>query len=156
MIDKAAFKQGWRNLSARFGKEINADQAAMYYDYLSQVMETDEFLQACNAIWATAKWFPRPADFLNVRAASEWPIVLRCANEYRPPDATWFETWKLLAPRSQAAVKRLGGIDAVKEQLARNSLKIKEAFLAAFEEEATAEVLALPAPVTRNLPPAAA
>lgn len=155
MIDREAFKGGWKYLLTRFNKEWDQAQAKAYYDYLSELMDTEDFLVSCRAVWATAKWFPRPADFLTVRAGSEWPLVLKAAEEYRPPDASWFETWKQLSPRAQAAVKRLGGIDHVRDQLGRSSLKLREAFLAAYEEEATAEALALPAPVhARQLPAA--
>lgn len=146
MIDKEAFKQAWRKLLVRFNREVDADQAAMYFDYLNDLMDTEEFLTAARAVWAGSTFFPRPADFVTVHAATEWPLVLKAAEEYRPPDASWYDTWKRLSPRAQGAVKRLGGIDAVKDQLGRNSLKIKEAFLTSFEEEATAEVLALPTP----------
>lgn len=146
MIDKDEFKAAWRNLLVRFGKEVNVDQAAMYYDYLSATMDTAEFLPACHAIWATAKWFPRPADFLTVRAGQEWPLVLSAAEAYRPPDAAWVPLFRALSPRSQAAIRRLGGIDAVRAQMERSVVKLRESFLAAYEEEATTEALALPAP----------
>jgi hypothetical protein len=153
MIDKEAFKQAWRRLAVRFRHEIgdasgpaSADSAAMYHEYLSELMDTEAFLAAAQAIWATAKWFPRPADFLTVSAAAEWPLVLQAASEYRPPDATWHQTWQRLTPRTQDVVRRLGGIDAVRAQMERSTLKLREAYLAAYEEGATAEALALPAP----------
>lgn len=147
MIDKAEFKTAWRRLLVRFGKaEVNADQAMMYYHYLSELMTTEEFLRACQAVWATAKWFPRPADFLTVAAGSEWPRVISCMEAHHPPDFGWAEMWKELSPRTRAACLRLGGIASMKEQANRGMVKLREAFLAAYEEEATAQALALPAP----------
>ncbi len=155
MIDKDAFKAAWRRLATRFGQPVDVDQAAMYHQYLSELMDTEEFLGACQAVWATARWFPRPADFLTVRAGQEWPLVLECAAGYHPPDWPWTEPWKRLSPRGRAACQRLGGMEAIREQLARSAIKLREAYLAAYEEEATAETLALPAPTeTRRLRPA--
>lgn len=155
MIDKDVFKQTWRKMAARFGKDVNAEQAAMYFEYLNDLMDTEEFLGAARAIWAANTFFPRPADFLTVRAASEWPIVLKCAEGYHAPDWPWVAHWKQLTPRAQAACQRLGGMVPIQAQWAKDPTRLRTTFLAAFEEEATAEVLALPAAQTRNLPPAA-
>lgn len=155
MIDKDTFKAAWRRLCVRFGQAVDADQAAMYHQYLTELMDTDEFLVSCRAIWASAKWFPRPADFLSVRAGLDWPLVLECAEGYAPPDWRWVEPWKRMSPRGQAACQRLGGMTAIHDQMGRSVLKLREAFLVAYEEEATAETLALPAPRdSRRLAPA--
>lgn len=153
MIDKEAFKQAWRRLAVRFRQEVgdpksqaNADAAAMYYEYLSALMDTEAFLQACHAIWATARWFPRPADFLTVRAGEDWPLVLDAAAKYRPPDTAWLEPFQALSERGRAAVKRMGGIDAVRAQMERSVAKLREEYHAAYEEDATMQALALPAP----------
>jgi hypothetical protein len=155
MIDKDAFKDAWRKLAARFGKEVNAEQAAMYYEYLSDLMETDEFLGAARAVWAANTFFPRPADFLAIRAAQEWPLVLKCAEGFHPPDWPWAATWGQLSPRAQAACRRLGGMDTIRAAWTKDPTRLKDQFAKAFEEEATAAVLALPTAKPRTLKPVA-
>lgn len=155
MIDRDAFKKAWDHILARFGRQWNREQAEMYYAYLNDLMDTDDFLTAARAVWASNTFFPRPADFLTVRAGSEWPLVLKCAEGFHPPDWPWAESWKQLTPRAQGACRRLGGMDAIRNLWTKDPARLRTQFLAAFEEEATAEVLALPTPATTHLPPAA-
>jgi hypothetical protein len=154
MIDRDAFKSAFGAICTRFGREWDQEQAKMTYAYLSALMDTDEFLTAARAVWAGNTFFPRPADFLTVRAASEWPLVLRCAEGFHPPDWPWAAVWRELSPRTQRACRRLGGMEAIRTAWTKDPTKLRTTFLAAFEEEATAEVLALPAPQPKRLPAA--
>lgn len=146
MIERAAFKQAWGHLCTRFGRSDDPAQAVQYFDYLSEQMGTDEFLRAARAVWATARYFPRPADFLLIAAADEWMLVLRCIEGFRGPDWPWREPWERLSKRAQDACNLLGGMEALKGAAARDPLRLKAAWEAAYEQAAASAVLALPAP----------
>lgn len=146
MIDREAFKAGWYGILLRFGVEFHKDQAAAYYEYLSPQMETGDFLQAAQAIWATAKWFPRPVDFVLIGTAGEWSDVLKVAELYRPPDAGWVVYWGSLSKRSQDACRNLGGLTVVRRLYERDPIKLKQEWEKAFEQVVTREALALPTP----------
>lgn len=149
MIALDEFTPAWEHLCARFGKEPDARQSAAYYGFLSERMETDEFLRAARTLWATAKWFPRPADFLGLGASDDWQLVLNSAAAYNPPDASWHEHWKQLSPRGAAAARQLGGISAIKPLYDRDVIRLRSAFLEAYEAVAVQDVLAAPLPQKR-------
>lgn len=156
MIDLEKFRSTWAHLCTRFGRDNDPQQAAAYFEYLTEQLDTEEFLRAARAIWATARWFPRPADFLTVGATGDWQLVLDAAAAYNPPDASWFEHWKKLSPRGVAAAKQLGGITAMRSIYDRDVLRLRTAFLEAFEAAAAHQVLttALPSADVRRLTPA--
>ena len=146
MIDPTQFHAAWEGLCTRFGKEPDPRQAGAYLRYLSEQMTTEQFLQSVRALWATAKWFPRPADFLLIGAASEWHLVLRCLEGFHPPDFPWAETWRELSPRAQSACIALGGIPGMKPQAEKDTIRLKSAWETAYEQAAASAALALPAP----------
>jgi hypothetical protein len=150
MIDPAEFQTVWRHLLTRFGKTYDAGQAAAYLDYLSPEMDTDTFKAAARSLWATAKWFPRPADFLLVRAAGEWRTVIDCMAGCAHPDFAAMQkpdgAWWRLSDRARDACVALGGIPGMKLANERNSLALKTAWEKAYEEATATRALALPAP----------
>jgi hypothetical protein len=144
MIQRAKFAEAWKHLCGRFNRPDDPQQAAAYYEYLTDEMDTDEFLQAARALWSGARFFPAPADFVTVHAQGEWPLVMEVARGYSPPAWEWVTHWKNLSPRSQAACKRLGGVDVVRALYERDPMKLKAEWEKAYEQALTADVLALP------------
>lgn len=146
MIDRADFANAWKHLCGRFRRRNDPAQAAAYYDFLADQMDTAEFLQAARALWATARYFPRPADFVLVAGAAEWPTVLRAVAEYTPPHGQWHQHWRELSPRAVEACRRLGGIEGMRAAYERDVLRLKTEWERAFEQATADAVLALPAP----------
>jgi hypothetical protein len=151
MIDRSAFKQAWGHICARFGREHDPKQAAAYFEYLSEQMETEEFLASARAIWATAKWFPRPADFLTVVVTDEWLKVLACVEDYNPPHGKWYEKWREFEPRTRSACDQLGGIAGMKAVAEKDVIRLKAAWEQAYEQAAAAQALALPVTTVRGV-----
>lgn len=146
MIEESAFKHAWSQLLKRFGRDMDPGTAAAYYEYLSPQMDTAAFLSASQAIWATAKWFPRPADFVLQHAAGDWAIVLQCIAGYHGPDWAWIRAWEQLSTRGKTACKAFGGMDVIKATYEKQPLTFREAWTAAYEQTAATDALALPAP----------
>jgi hypothetical protein len=155
VIEREEFTEAWAHLCDRFGREPDPRQAHSYLKFLDESgMDTPAFLVAARTIWATAKWFPRPADFLLVGAAGEWSTVLGAVSAYNPPEAGWVEHWRALSPRALAACNALGGIAGMRAIYDRDVLRLKAGWEQAYEQETAAAVLALPAPAPRQLRPA--
>jgi len=149
MIDQAAFIRAWRHLCTRFGRKVDADEAAEYLDFLDGQLDTDSFLAAARVLWATAKWFPRPADFVLVGAAGEWRLVLEAVDRYAPPDTAWLKPWGALSDRSREACQQLGGLAAMRAVYERDVLRLKAAWEAAYEQEVGLEAAATLLPAER-------
>lgn len=152
MIDKDEYKRAWSAIVERFGKDFNPKIAAQYYEFLNGQMETAEFLAAARTIWASAKWFPRPCDFLVVGMGDDWRRVDVWADPALS-EAERNEKWAKLSPRAQEAVKRIGGLNAIRST--KDVLRLKAGFEQAYEQVAASEVLALPASPGRVSLPAA-
>lgn len=151
MIERAEFMRAWEHLCGRFGRDPDPGQAAAYYGFLSEQMETESFLRAARTLWATAKWFPRPADFLLLEASGEWRCVLAAIEACHPPDWRWMDHVREMSPRGQAACDSLGGIHAMKIIHDKDVLRLKTAWDAAYEQATAETVLALPAPDRKRL-----
>lgn len=164
MIDRKEFLKAWQAIEERFGRTPDPKMAAMYLAFLTEQMETAEFLAAARTIWATAKFWPRPADFLTLGPAGEWPIVVRCIDGFRAPDWPWVKPgpdgelspWHSLSERSRAACRQMGGMDVLKATYERDPIRAKTEWERALEQTTADAVLQLAATGTfRTLPPAA-
>jgi hypothetical protein len=144
MIEQQTFSRAWKRLCTRFGRTVDADEAADFHEYLSARMSTPEFLAAAQSLWATAKWFPRPADFVLVDASGEWRRVLEAVSRYSPPDAAWVKPWDALSERAQAACRQLGGLSAMRAIYERDVLRLKAAWETEYERLVGQEAIALP------------
>lgn len=153
MIELHTFSRAWDRLRARFGRPTDPDEAADYHAYLSAQMDEPQFLAACQVLWANARWFPRPVDFVLVGATGDWRLVLLAMDGYAPPAWSWVGPWNTMTARSREACLALGGIEgmrAVREQ--GRLLALKAAWEQAYEQVAASEVLqaiAQPEPVGR-------
>ena len=147
MIDPTQFHAAWEGLCTRFGKEPDPRQAGAYLRYLSEQMTTEQFIQSVRALWATAKWFPRPADFLLIATADDWQIVMRCMDECKPPEWNWSDIWREeMNERARAACLALGGIQSMRPMRDKDIIRLKAAWESAYEQAAASAALALPAP----------
>ncbi len=146
MIERSEFGRAWKHLCERFGRANDPQQAAAYFGFLSEAMDNEEFTRAARTLWATARFFPRPADFLVVAANKEWLKVLQAVELYTPPQAEWLEPWRSLTPRARQACDRLGGIAGMRQIFDKDVLRLKEAWEKSYEQTSANEVLALAAP----------
>lgn len=157
MIDRDEFKNTWAHLCERFRRPNDTKQSAAYYVFLNEQMDTGEFLKAARAIWATSKYFPRPADFLLVSAGNDWRHLLAAIEECKPPEWSWKKHYDQLSDRARSACEQLGGIHAMRTVFDKDVLRLKSAWERAYEQAAADAVLALPPPrnSSRNLLPVA-
>lgn len=146
MITREVFAKVWASLCARFGRENDARQAAAYLEYLDGQLSTEELQVAGRALWATSRFFPRPADFLLVGAAGEWRLVLECMEGHRGPDWPWSKVWPRLGQRAKDACNALGGVGALRAAFERDPIRTKEAWEAAYEQATVGDALKLPPP----------
>ena len=149
MIDLDTFNEEWAALAGRFGKADNATQAAAFYDFLTDRMETPDFVAAARTLWANARWFPRPVDFLLVGAADEWARVMECM-ELSGKLLAWGEQWQALSSAARAACLALGGVPTLKTMHDKDSIRAKNEWEKALEQATAGEVLRLEAGVQRK------
>lgn len=148
MIDKKVFHREWVPLAARFGKEENVGQEAAYWAFLNPLMGDEEFTAAARTIWATAKWFPRPADFLLVNAAAEWAGVMECMERSGRLHA-WHEQYAALPERARKACMALGGVPILKTLHDKDPIRAKTEWERALEQATAGEVLQIEAAAAR-------
>jgi hypothetical protein len=145
-ITNDVFEEGWRKLLERFGKPYSARQAADYLEFLNDCgMSDGAFKAATRQVWATAKWFPRPADFLTVGIGGEWETVLRCM-ELADKKQAWHVDFALLTDRGRAACKALGGIHEMIPVRNKDTIRLKTAWEQAYEQATASTLAALPQP----------
>jgi hypothetical protein len=149
MIDEAMFYAEWEALAGRFGKGADATQAAAFYDFLTDRMDTEDFVAAARTLWANARWFPRPVDFLLVSTAADWEGVLECM-ELSGKKEAWHEQYALLPQRVRDACLALGGIPHLKYLHDKDSIRAKTEWEKAVEQATAGEVLRLEAGVQRS------
>lgn len=122
MIDAETFAEEWSVLEDRFGEEYSDAVQRRYFEYLTERMETEEFVEASRELFATRRFFPSPADFTEVagpseeaRAYEQWRKVLR---EVESRDRTDLEE------AAREAIRVLGGMRAI-----RNAVRSEIPFL---------------------------
>ena len=126
MIDKTTFTAGWRILEDRFGKQPTG-AALDYLTFLSPLLTDAEFTAAARAVWASREFFPRPNDFLLIREGQDWARVQEAADLARQK-LDWAPVFKAMTPPAQMAIKALGGIFVVAEQMNRNPAFVRKDF----------------------------
>lgn len=154
MLDKTQFAKTFALLAARFGKDFG-DQAgplsAGYFTYLDACGLSDVDLErAARAIFATHKFFPRPADFLCAHLASEWAVVLDALDACRPPDYGWAPYFKILSGKGRNACLALGGIPTMREIADKDLVRLKQAWERAYEQATEQQAMALPSAAERK------
>lgn len=132
MIDQGVFADEMQALQERFGKDLSDGALARYYAYLDERLDTESFASASRSIWATNRFFPRPADFLAAEATAQWRVLLRLAEAWRPPYSTP-DVYGALSERGGEAVRELGGISAVKDALDIDVVRFRRTWYDAYE-----------------------
>jgi hypothetical protein len=148
VIDRPTFTAWWQRLEGRFGQTEGADAYLLYLE--SQGVGTGEFAAAAAAVWATSRFFPRPADFLLVQAGSAWVSVLEHAPKLVPPvpsKAVWDEARAAIPERAFKALGSIGGPIALRgtSDLARFRRDFLDAYELAVIQDARG-AFQLPAP----------
>lgn len=144
-IERSAFVEAMRALERRFNHEIHEDDLSRYHEYLSERMDTDEFLAAVDNIWATNRFFPRPADFLTIQIEDAWRRLKEAASigikrhANMTADGEPVRWTDPLTPRGIQAIRDLGGIESVQELLNFNAMKLKAEWRQVYENVATFE-----------------
>ena len=131
MIDWEHFKKAMGAISERCARPPGSEQLAMYYQFLSPRLTTEEFHQAAMSVWSSAEFFPPPVKVLEARSALEWDKVVRLLERYTPPQVPtgWAEEWGALSEGAKRAVGRLGGPLSFKERIySRDAAKAYELF----------------------------
>lgn len=141
MIDAGKFRAWWQRLEERFGETVGIDA---YLAYLNrQGLSTDEFEASAAAVWATSRFFPRPADFLLVSAGAGWQAVQKHAPDLcGGPNATReaYDAARAAIPdRAYRALATIGGPLAFRDASDRG--RFRRDFLEAYELIVTEEAL---------------
>jgi hypothetical protein len=142
MIDLDIFEEEWTALAGRFGKANDKEQGAAYYVFLSERMQTEDFVAAARTLWADARWFPRPVDFLLVGTSDHWRTVLQCMDLSYEKKA-WHEEYANLPQRARDACMALGGVPQMKYMYDKDSIRTKTEWERAVEQTTSGEVLRL-------------
>lgn len=138
MIDREAFVEEMQRLERRFSEELHDDDLWALYDYLSQHLDTDGFLRASQAVWATNRFFPRPADFLMVQSAESWRNLQRYLRDYKPPYEV-SDPNETLSGMTMQVVRDMGGLLVAKEEMQRSPVRFRRAFGDAYEAAVVAD-----------------
>lgn len=157
MIDKTVFAREWKSLLVRFGRKVddaNKEQGRRFYVFLSPQMDTETFLAAARSVWATSRFFPRPADFLTSRSTEVWAEVVKLLRGYSPPvwggaysASEWWDAWRALPPAAQEAADALGDVEQLQRLLNTQSMRLREQWERSYEQRAVSDaVQAIPAP----------
>lgn len=150
MISAEAFAAAWQMLHERFPRA--PEHFESYHAWLDERMDTDAFVLAAEHLWATARFFPRPIDFLLVEAEREWKAVLAALHRSNAhPDFQASKALLEIGGKARSAVYALGGIEGAQNALQRDPVRFKAAWLEAYEAE---DVPALPAgPARKEIAP---
>lgn len=152
MIDQAVFAAEWRLLEERFAKSHTLEVVRRYHETLDPLLETEEFRSAARSLFAHARFFPAPADFLGSRCDGAWTQVQRCIAEFCPPEWRWGERWLTLNPTTKWACEQLGGIAGMKKASDRDVVQLRTTFRRIYVEAALSEAIGRPVPSNSNTP----
>lgn len=135
MIDRGVFGQAWKRLEDRWGKQAQG-MARDYLAFLSPLMDSDEFVAAATAVWATREFFPRPADFLIVQRDGAYRDAVSVSMEAKEArrmgvSATnWPDRYRALSKFARFAIEAVGGVHII----ALDPAKVRRDWFLAYEE----------------------
>ena len=64
LLDKTIFKEEMKKLESIFDYDFNVNRAKLYYSLLKTELSDEAFVDACNQIAKTERFFPVPATIL--------------------------------------------------------------------------------------------
>lgn len=141
-IDREVFAAVWERLCRRFNRDVNHDESLDYLTYLdASGLDTEAFMQAAEAAWATREFFPRPADFLAGESLRGWRALRELAgtSQYEPDKLKAARA--AIPKRAWQAIQAIGGVDAIRE--ARDVSYVRREFLSAYEAQVQEEAMGL-------------
>ena len=124
-------------LCHRWNRELSGEEAAQYRSFLSMHgMGDEEIKSAAVALWATARFFPRPVDFLLYRRRNAWAKAVEAATTFLPPmdSGTWTELEDEL---TRQTIHELGGISSLKRAIGRDAIATRRSFMEVYELRAS-------------------
>lgn len=133
----------WSRLCKRFRREIDAEEAALYLDYIGLRLSGRQIEEAAQALWATREFFPRPVDFVlaahvdvlrQVREAGQAFRENRNVSLNNQNGRNWVQIAGGHDSMALAIIRQLGGIMEVEGLLGRGPAAVRrevEATLAA-------------------------
>lgn len=161
MIDKGVFTDEWKALLVRFGRKVddaNKEQGRRFYAFLSPQMDTEAFVRAARSVWATSRFFPRPADFLLVESGPVWAQIMDLLRAYSPPAwgngitaHQWWERWQALPQAARDAADAIGDVEQLQKLAQTQSIRFREQWERTFEQQRTSEAVAALPPPRRTL-----
>lgn len=138
MISPETFVTEWAALEERFRVETSTAMMERYREYLNPRMSDEEFRAAARQVFATNRFFPRPADFLLVESVEQWRLLQARVDAFNPPHGG--DDWRPgLSARAVQAVRDLGGILAVKEAINRDGPRFRDRWEQAYESVLVAD-----------------
>lgn len=154
MLDRTVFTREMTLLHERFGRTVNAQVIARYYDTLSRELTTVEFERAARVIFDEDQFWPAPARFRDAARGGN-PKELAGAEFERLVAACRAGSTDVgfLTPAGVAAMKAAGGWRAI--AYAESDAKLaaaKRAFTNAWLDATETASLGLPAPTRPGLP----
>lgn len=147
MIDPEVWWRTWEKLCKRFKREPEQEEAGDYLTYLEGGgFDTEGAIRAAEVCWATREFFPRPADFVSIEAATGWRAILAWEAVSKPHEAASvvIAARNAVHPRSMRALNAIGGLDALRGKMA--TALVREHYLDAFEHVVIEDVQASLAP----------
>ena len=115
MVNKRRFSEEWKRLCKRFNnRELDTEEANDYFEWLSERMDTDRFLEAARHLWATREFFPRPVDFVEAIRPSVEAESLEQWELCEGVMAGSKEAFVRMSPAGKRTVGLLGGPDRLR------------------------------------------
>jgi hypothetical protein len=146
MLDRTVFTREMTLLHERFGRAVNAQVIARYFDTLSRDLTTADFERAARTIFDEDAFWPAPARFRDAArggnpkelANAEWERLLTACRNGSTDVA-------FLSPAGMAAMRAAGGwrVIAFAEGEAKQA-SLKRAFVSAWLDSEAPAQLALP------------
>ena len=132
MIDTKEFNRAWKTLCRRLNRDLDAEEAADYRAWLSERMDTDQFLEAARHLWATCKFFPEPAAFIE---AIQPRVEAEALAQWELCEQVMAGSTKALVRMSSAGrrtVGLLGGMDTLRNTKLDETQFVRRDFLKLF------------------------
>lgn len=167
MIERAVFATWMSALADRIGRPLTVPTLAAYYAALSAQLNTAQFEQAAQAVFAAWRFpnWPPPAEFITavvavppiaLEAAAAWTAITGVLTQYSPPSehaARWRAAALAAGAPGWCAFNAAGGRSRWSTMLEGEQHWMRKDFLAAypaakqFAEAPVQDVQALPSPV---------
>ena len=114
MIDTKEFNRAWKTLCRRLNRDLDAEEAADYRAWLSERMDTDQFLEAARHLWATCKFFPEPAAFIEAIRPSVEADAMEQWELCEQVMAGSTKALTRMSPAGRRTAQLLGGMDRLR------------------------------------------